>query len=302
MTVGFVAELEAGPGNDLASGPSDNLNTSTSTRPLDTAWDEMYAFVKTGFGQFNIGNNDNASGYVGAVRTVGPVGIFKSDAGDWLPGMYAGTGTPDVDLGFNDSQNVTYFTPRIGGVQLIVSYTPDSGNLGTDWAEGSFDRQETAGAHHLFSGAVRFNRKFGAVGVGLAAGYSHAENAEANVNDTLEGFNAAADIRFGPARITAAYAFEDLSGRTEDTHYGASFIYAIDKVNTVSLGYGNGESLRSATRTIESEFYTLGYSRNMGKGVSFAASAFMVDTDAGLAGETSDVDGWGVVGGLRLAF
>jgi hypothetical protein len=299
LTVGFTAELEAGPGNDLGSGPADNLNTSTTTLPHDTGWDEMFAYVKGNFGQMNIGNNDHATGYVGGVRTVGPVGIFKSDAGDWLPGTYALNNT-DVDLDTGDAQNVTYFTPRVGGVQLIVSYAPDDGH--GDWAEGSFDRQETFGPHHIISGAARFNRKFGAVGVGLAAGYTHAEAAEGDTGSTLEGYTAAADIRFGPARVTAAYAFEDLAGRREDDHWGASAIYQLNKVHSVSLAYAEGESLRSATRTVKSEWLTLGWEADMGKGVTFGASAFMAETDAGTAGNAGDNDGWGVVGGVELRF
>jgi len=290
ITVGALIELEAGVGNALGSGPPDAVD-------LDTEFDESFGWVKTSFGQINAGNNDNATGYVGGVRTVGPVGIFKSDTGDWLPGTYALNNT-DVDLGFGDSQNITYFTPRVAGAQLIVSYTPDS----SDFREGDFDESESAGGHHLWSGAVRFNRKVGGVGVGLAAGYSHAENTEGNVNDTLEGYNAAANISFGPARFTAAYAFEDLSGSREDSHWGASIIYTLNKMHTISFGYGDGESLRSATRTVDSEWYTLGWTVNMGKGASFAASVFKADTEDGLATQSGDNDGWGVVGGMRLAF
>ena len=298
LTVGFTAELEAGPGNDLGSGPADNLNTSTTESAHDTGWDEMFAYVKGNFGQFNIGNDDHATGYVGGVRTVGPVGIFKSDAGDWLPGTY-GLNNTDVDLGTGDAQNVTYFTPRIGGVQLIVSYAPDDGH--GDWAEGAFDRQETFGLHHIISGAARFSRKFGGVGVGLAAGYTMAES-DTDVNDTHEGYTAAADIQFGPARFTAAYAFEDLAGRREDDHWGASVIYAIDKMHSVSLAYAEGTSKRSVTREISDEVLTLGWEADMGKGVTFGASVFKAEAEDGLPTNAGDNDGWGVVGGVELRF
>src|SRR5690606_37471460 len=148
------------------------------------------------------------------------------------PGTY-GLNNTDVDLGTGDSQNITYFTPRIGGAQLIVSYAPDVGY--GDWAEGSFDRQETIGAHHVFSGAARFSRKFGEVGIKHADGHTRAQAAEGPRKPTPEGRNGRIDLTFSPDRFCATNAFADLSGTREEQHWGLALLYNVIKQNTVSI-------------------------------------------------------------------
>src|SRR5690606_27927895 len=95
----------------------------------------------------------------------------------------------------------------------------------------------------------------------------------------------------GPARITAAYAFEDLSGRREDKHYGGSLIYSVNKTNKVSVAYVYGESKCCATREIESDVFTACWEHNMGKGVSFAASVFKAETGDRTTCDAADNDG-----------
>lgn len=295
ITVGVLFEIEAGPGNALSSG-------TQSGGAADTEWDEAFAWVKTGWGQVNIGNNDPAAAYVGHIDVVGPIGIIKHDAENWVPGFHAAQNL-DNDLGFKDSQNITYFTPRIGGFQLIVSYAPDQ----SDWREGDFDRSETSREHNAVSVAAKFERKFGTVGVGLGAGYSTAEardNPAPFVTGSLEGYNVAVKLDAGPVRLTAGYLYESLHTRDE-RFWGVGLIYRINPVHAVSLGYGDGKRPNTSgpppfSLKNDDHVIAAGWEADLGRGVSLAASVFQWEAD--LAGTEFDSDGWGTVGGLVLKF
>jgi hypothetical protein len=295
IKVGARFEMESGNGNDAAGGAQGV-----------TDFDETFGWVKTKFGQVNLGNNDLATGYVGGISTVGPVGVIKSDAGDWIPGIAGFLNNTDVDLGLGDSQNITYFSPRVAGVQLIASYTPDS----SDGASSDYDDQETTGLNNGFSGAVTYRGKFGKVGIQAGAGLTHAKVASgagngggqfgADPSATVDGHTAKLGVEFGPVEITGAYAKENLATRN-DVHYGGSVLFSFSKMDTVSLGWGHGErqNLGVGVKDLESNVITAGYERKVGKGISFAASAFWADEDQSTG---SAAEGVGVVGGFRLSY
>ena len=303
ITVGFWYELEAGQGNALGSGPPDAIGHGTVTAD-DTAWDESFGFVKTRWGQINAGNNDVAAVYMGNVRVVGPVGLFKTDAGDWIPGSHASSNN-DIDLGLGDSQNVTYFTPRVAGFQFIGSYTPDN----SEHAEGDFDEQETAGLHNGFSGALKFDRKFGNVGVSLGAGYTTVEAGDGSTRadrgpDSAEGYGMSGRFTIGPATLSAAYQNENTISFDDDWLAFAA-LWKVNKMHSVSLGYSTAtrDDHVSAGDNRETDLVTAGWSMNMGNGASFNASIFRIDSETPSTTTTSDDrDGWGVVGGMRLTF
>jgi outer membrane protein OmpU len=293
LTVGFRAELEMGPGHAGGSGPSDGEGQ-------DSHWDEMYAYMRGNFGEFQIGNTDVATVHSIQPVVTGPIRIFKTHAFRYLQAMgNAGLTNTDVDLGFGDAQTVKYFTPRVAGLQGIVSYMPDQ----SDWRLNEYERNETTGGRHLVSGVLRFNRKIGDVGVGVSAGYTQAESAPGDSNPKLAGWTAGADIRFGPARLTAAYAFEDLEGSREDQHWGVGLLYSLDKRNDISIGYSDNESKRSATEERGGHTVTAGWRHNMGQGVFLEASVFHGKAQRKVSGTvTQENKGFGAVGGIRLTF
>jgi outer membrane protein OmpU len=291
MKVGVLFEFEAG--NGAAAGAEGSGNSTTG-------FDETFAWVKASWGQLNIGNNDVASAYVGGVSTVGPVGITKSDANDWFAGAAGELLDTDGDVGVGDAQNITYFTPRVGGFTAIVSYTPDS----SDTATSAFDNQETTGTHNAFSGALKYSGKWGKTGLGLNIGYTHAEltDAAVGVSDaTAEALVAAGSLDFGAFKITAAFAKENADADL-DQFYAAGVVYKMDKVSTVSLAYAKGEETQKGVGVADesTKIITLGYARNMGKGVSFEGSLFKVSNTQATAAESND--GIGLVGGLKIKF
>lgn len=284
LKVGVVFEMEAGNGRDSGGG---------------AFFDESFAYVKASWGQINIGNNDVASAYTGGISVVGPVGIIKSDAGDWFLGNYELNNT-DADAGVGDAQNITYFSPKVGGAQIIVSYTPDS----SDGAAGVYDDQETGGIHNAVSGSINYTAKLSGAKIRVAAGYTTVEASDAATggNDTREAWSTSVKVTAGAATVTAAYAKENLTDK--DTFWGVGLIWKLDKMQKVSIGYGFGEETQRGVgnEDRDSSVLTFGYTRNMGKGVSLAASVFRADLDSDGTGTVNDREGWGVVGGLKIKF
>lgn len=262
-------------------------------------FDETFGWVKTKWGQVNVGNNDLATGYVGGISTVGPVGIIKSDAGDWIPGTYELNNT-DVDLGLGDSQNITYFTPRFMGAQLIVSYTPDN----SEEQENDFDSNKSGGLHNGFSVALKYSGKFQGASFSVAGGRTVVERTDGSANgDESEGYNAAAKVTVGAATLSGAWARENVGlGGDTDEFWGVGLLYKVNKATAVSVAYGRGTETLHTAGEPENESYTItgGIEHKVGKGVSFAASIFKIDGDQ--QGTANDRDGVGVVGGMRIKF
>ncbi len=86
--------------------------------------DESVATVKGGFGTFHIGAEDGVQPTMHyGVPDVG-IGLNAGDVSDWLKGVKASWST-SLWSGGNDVARLIYYTPRINGVQLGVSYAPD---------------------------------------------------------------------------------------------------------------------------------------------------------------------------------
>lgn len=282
LKIGVVIEMSAGNGKVGGTG---------------SLFDETSAYVKASWGKISIGNNDVASSYVGGIKVVGPVGIIKSDAGDWFLGNYELNNT-DADAGVGDAQNITYFSPKVGGAQIIVSYTPDS----SDGVTSDYDDTETSGIHNAVSGSINYSAKLDGGKIRVAAGYTAVEATDADGNDTREAWSTSLKVSVGAATITAAYASENLTDR--DTFWGVGLIWKLDKTQKISIGYGFGEETKrgAGVDNQDSSVVTLGYTRNLGKGVSLAASIFRADLDAAGTGSANDREGWGAVGGLKIKF
>ncbi len=278
MTVGGRFEMEAGNGND---GQSAN------------GFDETSVYVSGSFGKIMLGNNDVAAASAGGVSVVGPVGIIKSDAGDWI----AATGSinnSDNDLGFSDSQNVTYATPKINGLQLSVSYTPDN----SDGANSDFDDSETSGIKEGISGLLKYSGKFGGAGITLALGRTTGVDTDRS-NFDMEGTNVSMKLSTGPFTITATNNTEETRSNRKDKFTGAGLIYKLDKANSVSAGYGKGKRVNTGGSDTEQTVYTFGAQRNLGKGVSVSASVFNSETQNQTG---TNVDDTGFAAGIKVSF
>jgi len=256
-----------------------------------TGYDEASVTLSGGFGKLIIGNNDVASSHVGSISVVGPVGIIKSDASDWVAGSYE-TNNVDSDLGAGDNQSIAFFTPKMGGLQIGVSYTPDSSDS---------DDMATTGAHNWISGVVKYSGKAGKSKVNLGIGYTQNEATDSGANADGDSISIAGSIVNGPYTISVAYSDESVGGADDDDIFiGGAVKYKMGKGATMSIGYGKGVEDETSGVDGESSVTSLSYEKSLGAGVSWGSSIAWADIDQD--GTANDVNGMMIVTGIKAKF
>ena len=141
--------------------------------------DENYAYVEGGFGRMQFGSENTAAHLmqysapqVGAPISTGWVTNFIP-----TPAGFSGFLGPFEDLG-NDENTVTYFTPRLFGFQLGVSYQPNIQDNG----EGSNAPADVDTTYHDgVSVGINFVESFGGFDVALAGGYKRSSAPDGDI-------------------------------------------------------------------------------------------------------------------------
>jgi len=208
LTYGAVVDLLADISNS-----NDNAGANA---------DRTYLFVESGYGRVEAGGN------VGPARTLKvDASTFARAtggiAGDWYryvnltqasttgvnnPNPYANyIITPDLPLdgtaaqdgaasGLEDASaatKITYYTPKVSGLQGGVSYIPDSGNRGTAAAfSGSHDERQF---RDVFDFGVKYDNQFNQFGVAASA-TSQLGTAEVSSEGDLRSYALGLDVTY----------------------------------------------------------------------------------------------------------
>ena len=156
--INFRGKLEAD--NGLTFSVKVELEGNSTANQID----ESQLTVGGEFGQLVLGAEDSASVLTHHnVRSAGAVGLNCGDVGNWVPGMSGcGGGLETSGHQFGDRNQISYFSPRVSGVQFGASYIPDStqeaavlaGGANNDrdaWSAGGNYVGEFGGANVSFS-------------------------------------------------------------------------------------------------------------------------------------------------------
>jgi predicted porin len=301
MTVGLQVELEAG-----------------SNHNSDDTIDESFMYFSGKYGKVFLGSDDDASYksqvLAPSVSVLGVVGD-GSDLVNVLP--YA---VNQVLVGQNitgDENKVTYFTPRMYGLQAAVSYIP-SNNSGGDDAWSGVNNSETVAkattTDEAWSFGLNYTADYSGVGVKASAGYVNADdntrgvddNKDNNVQEITGGLNVSYQgftVGGGVARVIAnedtAYAANDGFG----WHVGASYA---EGPYAVSMAYytSNATGSRTVAQDDELDVFQVAGTYKLGAGVDLFAELGYVNGDKegdnnASAGNEGAVGG---VVGLALSF
>ncbi len=139
---------------------------------------KIYAFVQTGFGRVEIGQQDGAAYTLGLVGPVTNeyvtlenrnISLFHDPAtGDNFASFFQSTTAVQATSNY---AKINYVSPRLFGVQAGASFTPQmvrSPLLFTGNPQGVANRQK-----NIFELAVNYTSYIGNLAVGLSAGYAH---------------------------------------------------------------------------------------------------------------------------------
>lgn len=287
------------------------LESATSTADQI---DEAYISVSGKWGEIRIGQEDNAA-HLMVTPTMGSwatnVGQnLNFDVTDWviLPSGHNRNGTSRLDLGEGDADKVTYFTPRVAGLQAGISYMP-SGEEGRNSSVAPVTNTIQDG----WAVAANYRAKFGGVGVGLAAGYAEANRAGGTPGSVEQpgdpkGYSMSGKVSFAGVTVAAGYMnrlnFDSGGGSASGgTSLDLGAKYDFGK-NHVSVGYVRNESegSKAVSADDESDRIMVSYRRDLAKGIQYRLNFMYGDFEGETAGNSDDNEGYAVTTSVRVAF
>jgi outer membrane protein OmpU len=316
LTLGFRLELE---GNTAA----DQI-------------DESYMFVEGAFGRAELGSLNNVH-Y--RMRFVAPEAFsrgFVTNDGNLVTVFANTTGSPSSDSTINDtaarfrdndSEKINYYTPRFEGLQVGVSYVPNSSqdNQNPESASASYSRG--------YAVAANFVRTFGAFDVAAYGGYFRWQGPQLSATTHAPDpdiYTLGGQIGYGGFRFGGSYG-RSHGGRTGAVGTNAASVAGTGAFNmegrawdlggiytfgpaAVSLTYFNGTNDDSPVAgpsagedkltglALEGK-YTLGPGVSI-EGALFTAKFHGNGSSGGTAGALTNTDnkGAGIVTGLLLTF
>ena len=297
----------------------------------ESAIDETWVRFSGSWGQIRLGNEDGAEDLMhisseGATKAAGAGGTdgHWDDFIGWREVNSRFANEPTLREDSSDATKITYFTPRVGGLQAGVSFTPDTG------AGGQAHSNDNAGdLENSWGFGVNFKKKFGAVKIGIA-GVAHIGDFEPEVVKKVE-VASFTDINKGTGTVTTSVTdFEDLrawmigaeihfgnwklGGAYQNNGDGGEEVGNGDQDNTawdVGIGYSSGpvilglgylhaEVEQGSDGEDTGDTVNFGATYMLGGGAKVFAEVFWFDIEA--ADDKTLNDGFGFIVGTAVKF
>ncbi|MEM7527401.1 MAG: porin [Pseudomonadota bacterium] len=279
--------------------------------------DESYMFIDSAFGMVELGSRVSGAYTMSfAAPDVTFLNIndgqtgdfipFDGEAGDLLVGSDTGLGTLNstfIENGGNDNaQRITYFTPRIVGLQLGLSYARDpleDDNTQVDLNDDSLN--------NIFDVGVNYVAEFDPVSVAVSGRWGIAfDDSPGGDNPQIYAFGA--NIGFAGVTIGGSFSEQNNTALSDGTSFDVGISYETGPWSA-SFTYMNGENLDDENALLgadeELDQYLVGVTYGLAEGVDIGVYGAYVDFeeevgDAGGGGD--DVDGFIVGTGIAVAF
>ena len=298
ITVGVNVQLEAQQGGDQI--------------------DEQYMTVSGGFGQIIIGDENSAMYKMHYAPSDYGIGMNSGDNTAWNKPVSDAEGD-SINMGshyrspfgatyiepdaVNDSAKISYFTPRVSGFQLGLSYAPDANQ-----DSNGLPNRDAANTDYIMVGA-NFKQKMGGMSVGISGGYGTVTDAAAGgVEPEATSFG----IKLGMGGISAGVAYANFSdhGNKDQEGIMAGVAYSSGPMG-VSVSYyhgekdGNNGSATTLDGQAERDVIHLSAKYAMGPGVTLAGTlghAVYSSDDADIDNSVDESASTYVVMGLKVGF
>ena len=235
---------------DLDNGLTVGVDVQLEGNSTADQIDESYMWISGNFGKFILGS-ENSAQYImhHGVQDFG-IGLISGDAPAWITPIaddegdvismgsyYRGTlGSTYIEpTGMNDTEGVTYFTPRFQGVQIGLSYKPDAkGEDSSAMPNRDVDMTDA------ITGSVNYVQSFDNANVGVSLGYGTVSRTTADDDSDPTALNMGLRVGFGGLGIEASYgAFDDTGARNGES-YAVGANYSMGPWG-ISLAYMHGE-------------------------------------------------------------
>ena len=300
LTLRVRWELEGDADGSPAGNRAATLNDLGGTDPID----EAYVTISGAFGQLVLGSTDNAptkmvTGYMGSW----PTGVAQNlafDSFEWTQNRSANFWATRDSRANNfdgDAEKISYFTPRVSGVQLGLSYTPNNREQVTGDCGGTCGQADAVGAYHNgYAVGVNWTGGFDAVKVGLAGGYVRMEAPSGGTLQDPVLWTTAMRIDSGPVRVAGGIKKISKAAppRLQGQIFDVGTRYTMGP-NRFSLTFSHGKEKVSKN---QSQAMNLGFARTIGPGTRWHAN--LIRNRAKLGGNTNDA--WALATGFRINF
>ena len=265
--------------------------------------DEYFVSVSGAFGQVILGGTGGA----GIKMLTGLQGSWATGVGETLAydntmfvGSVAGNfhTIENVRMQDHDANKATYISPKFGGFQVGLTYSPTEDNDDS----GSRVNAES-GRHNGLEGAVSYAGKFGDVGFAVGGGMSAYQGATDSTagKDDQSDWTVAARIDFGGGfRVSAAHkrtTDDDDAAKGQVTDLGARFVAGANSFSLVG-SVGEMEEGGAEHRAIMGS-----YARVLGPGAKWHADLIWNQSNNGADGAAEKENtGTALVTGLKVKF
>jgi predicted porin len=278
--------------------------------------DEDFGYIEGGFGRVLFGS-ENTAAYlmhyaapsVGAPINSGWVTSFVPQPSGHNAGFRTTGLSTFIDIG-NDENVLTYFTPRMFGFQVGVTYAPAVVFTGNGKDFPVYANEDTEYNNGLAVG-VNFVESFGSVDLAVSGGWRHASAPDAAVGadpspPDMNQVSIGANIGFGGFTIGGSYANE-LDGRvtaagvsTEGQSYDIGLSYNTGPW-TVGAAYIHGEvaGLRANSDDDEMDAIRAAVEYAVGPGVTASVSGMYADWDEETGNDNNGIAG---IAGITFGF
>jgi len=272
--------------NGLKIGVNVQLEAETCVDQVD----ESYVYVQGGFGRLEAGSNDPASdsGLHLAPRSPLPGHGFEDPTfKHWQTGGNSIV-IPQTAVSITrDSTKLTYYTPRVAGLQAGLSYTPTGCKIAVSVSGcgGSYagfpNKTNTNRRSEAIEGIVNYRRKFGDFEFAGALAYG-----EATIDSTAPGRDnvdqMAGSLRLRYRTLTTSFAYKTADRVIAGNAFDRTDFLAGISYKTGSLTYGaqyvHVESDNQDTKgEDELDAIELGLRHRFGPGVTLSGGVQWID-------------------------
>ncbi len=297
--------------NGIQFGVMVQLEGETSADQIDNS----YIWSSGGFGRIEIGETWGPS----LIMNYGSVGEMIDGHGDFAsqqhPGNANGLGLNsyggDAGVLARPVDKLNYYTPRLGGFQLGVSYMPD--NKGAANATGGGLQTQLGGGvgNELLDIAANYTGKFGDVSIGVGGSFYTSDTESAAI-----GAAAASDREGWTVGGQFSIAGFTVGGRFKDQDQGGAAAGAFEAEQEqwrVGVSYSSGpwgigavyhEAEQSVTATTDDEttYISLGGTYALGPGIKMFGGVQFYDFDDATNARAAEADNTVFVLGTKFSF
>jgi hypothetical protein len=262
--------------------------------------DEVWTWLEGNWGRIQLGDKDGAEDQMiyDAGLTQSGVGGIDGDVDRWFNNVGNAASFPDIS-DTSDATKVTYYTPRIAGIQVGASFTPQTNSSGQDVADDT-PGGSSAFENHVGVG-INYKETFNNVDVGIAAVGAFGDAVNQDREDAgawaVGGFVGYAGFTLGASYGDNGDTRGGTSDVDDDFFYDVGLGYSMGPWSA-SVGYIHGEFEQGSTDD-EFDNFAVSGGYTYAPGLYVYADLLFVSADS--AG-TDDNDGTVLLLGHVLSF